>query len=576
MVNPNFPAFASAINFRIEKQIKDQELFLSTVTQEEIWDAYLNAFPEGSNPVFRERTSHDCNCCKQFIRSFGRTVTIKNGVKDSIWNVGNLPEPYATVAKALHELVVSKEVHHIWRTKERQYGSEKTRSMSVLYGLEVWNHFWGHVNATHHTRDVGTQIGGAVSSVGVFKRGMEELTLEAGKDVLDLINSNNLLRGEEFKKGIEGFIKLKKSYDLVEDKNAFLWENWKQLGARIRNTAIGSLLIDLSNGVLLNQAVGSYEVKVGGANYKRPKALITPRMVEMAQKELADSGLEGAIHRRFAKISDISVNNVLFVDAVDRKLMQGGLMDLLGDQVKVAEPKLGEPEKISADEFLRTVLPKSSKLSAMIRNSNQRNLVSLTAPQDPEQKLGLFKWDNDFAWSYEGNYADSVKERVKAAGGNINAAFRVSLSWFNKDDLDIHLIEPNGTEIYYVKRFSHQTGGTLDVDMNISAGNARRDAVENIAYKKIPPDGVYTVVVDNYNRREQIDVGCSIQVEFEGQIQNFHLDKAIGRGHEFLSISIKGSKLEAIRVLDKRITCAESSREIVGIVTGKQIGRAHV
>jgi hypothetical protein len=131
------------------------------------------------------------------------------------------------------------------------------------------------------------------------------------------------------------------------------------------------------------------------------------------------------------------------------------------------------------------------------------------------------------------------------------------------------LIEPNGTEIYFVKRFSHQTGGTLDVDMNISAGNARRDAVENIAYKKIPPDGVYTVVVDNYNRREQIDVGCSIQVEFEGQIQNFHLDKVIGRGHEFLSISIKGSKLEAIRVLDKRITCAESSREIWGIQTEK-------
>ena len=221
-------------------------------------------------------------------------------------------------------------------------------------------------------------------------------------------------------------------------------------------------------------------------------------------------------------------------------------MDLLGDQVKLAEPKLGEPEKISADEFLKSVLPKSSKLSAMVRNSNRRNLVSLTAPQDPQQELGLFKWDNDFAWSYEGNYADSVKERVKAAGGNINAVFRVSLSWFNKDDLDIHLKEPNGTEIYFGRRTSSQTGGTLDVDMNIGAANARRDAVENIAYKRIPPDGVYTVVVDNYNRREQIDIGCAIQVEFDGKIQNFHLNNAITSGHKFLSISIKGGKLEAI------------------------------
>ena len=44
---------------------------------------------------------------------------------------------------------------------------------------------------------------------------------------------------------------------------------------------------------------------------------------------------------------------------------------------------------------------------------------------------------------------DSIKARVKARGGAVDGDFRASLSWHNSDDLDLHLREPNGFEIYY-------------------------------------------------------------------------------------------------------------------------------
>ena len=46
-------------------------------------------------------------------------------------------------------------------------------------------------------------------------------------------------------------------------------------------------------------------------------------------------------------------------------------------------------------------------------------------------------------------FTSYIKEKVKNAGGNVNGVLRCSLSWFNYDDLDIHVKEPGGNHIYY-------------------------------------------------------------------------------------------------------------------------------
>ena len=58
-----FDQFAKAIRTKWE-QMKKREVFIIDAEKDTIWDVYLNSFPEGTNPIFRERTEHDCNCCK--------------------------------------------------------------------------------------------------------------------------------------------------------------------------------------------------------------------------------------------------------------------------------------------------------------------------------------------------------------------------------------------------------------------------------------------------------------------------------------------------------------------------------
>ena len=105
----------------------------------------------------------------------------------------------------------------------------------------------------------------------------------------------------------------------------FVRENLVDRNARFRNTAIGTLLVDRADGMDMEQAVKAFETKVAPMNSKRPTSVITQKLVEQAVQNLTDLGLGGAIYRRYAGLSDVSVNDVLFVDNDTRAKMKGGI-----------------------------------------------------------------------------------------------------------------------------------------------------------------------------------------------------------------------------------------------------------
>ena len=96
---------------------------------------------------------------------------------------------------------------------------------------------------------------------GVFERSLSELKLSAVETVIELIEDNNLYRGEEFLKTLQEFRRTMLEADNLspEVRTNYCWFNFKSPIAKIRNTAMGTLLIDLSNGVDLERAVKSYE-----------------------------------------------------------------------------------------------------------------------------------------------------------------------------------------------------------------------------------------------------------------------------------------------------------------------------
>jgi hypothetical protein len=557
-MSEHFPVFAAAVHARFTEMSKDE---IYVVDVEDIFPTYLAAFPVGTNEIFRERTEHDCSCCKNFVRNIGNVVEIRDdGSLGTIWDVDGLPEPYATVAAALAARVRQARIVSVFRTKMPTFGAEFTRELRDG-GTHTWHHFHGQVASRHRHREPATARSEIESAQAVLARGLNELKTEALHEVADLIDQNAIYRGAEFQARVAEFLALKDKFDQADpaQRAMLAWKNVNNHVARFRNTVIGTLVQDISEGVSTERAVRSFESKTAPTNYKRPTALITPKMIETAVATLRDLGLESAVDRRYAKISDVSVNNVLFVDNAARPKMRDGLEGILMEAVKPKPVKIDNATKIDMETFLREVVPQTTTLEVQVENRHLGNFMSLTAPVQ-ENTGRLFQWDNDFAWSYDGDVADSLKQRVKSAGGNVQADLRVSLGWFNFDDLDIHCHAPGHGHIYY----GHKAG-VLDVDMNVSPTS--RSAVENLAFNR-PRDGTYRIEVKNFTYRESIDTGFVLEVECNGETRVFTAAKSPRNGEQArcLDIEMRNGRIVDIKV-HAGIVEGSSAQEQWGVTT---------
>ena len=89
---------------------------------------------------------------------------------------------------------------------------------------------------------------------------------------------------------------------------------------------------------------------------------------------------------------------------------------------------------------------------------------------------------------------DSLREAYDACNGEVT----VTLAWQTTDDLDLHLVEPDGTVVYYNNRRS-SNGAELDIDMN-NRDNTSGTPIENICYRSSAPTGKYQVIVHFFRR----------------------------------------------------------------------------
>ena len=520
----NFKDFSVRVENQFNVMASDADVVLvrSNIDSDKIWEAYLNAYPAEFNEVFRERRTYDCNHCKNFIRRIGSVLAIKNGKLISVWDV-SVPGYFQQVADTLSQLVKEQPIGSYYLTTEKVAGH--LSNFDTIDPSIKWDHFFAKVPSKFVL--TGTEFGSKKSELdgnySVFAGGMQNLSLDAAETVLELINQGSLYRGEEHKEKVKTFIKSKKKYDSLNDKQKilFLWSEAYRLGfkARFKNEVIGTLVSDLSDGKELEAAVASFESKVAPQNYQRTSSLITPRMIKEAQDKIESLGLTSALERRFAKETDININDILF--RAKNKVSLNVFDELTADAI--SKPKeLKKIETISLDKFLTDIMPNAEKLEILFENKMKSNLFSLVAPVHNSAD-NLFAWKNNFSWAYNGDVTDAIKERVKSAGGAVEGDLRVSLSWHNADDLDLSCLLPNGKTIYYAHGERRKGGGELDLDMN---GLDRHDAVnpvENIIFrnKNDMMDGKYNFIVHQFSRRTNKNPGFSIQIEYDGVIQTF-------------------------------------------------------
>lgn len=556
----NFAPFQALIAAQVAA-FGDRPLFRTNMPADVLWAMYLRSFPAGTDPKFRVRTEHDCSCCRHFIRDLGGVVTIdpETGELTSIWGraaaapASELDPAYAAVARALDDAVRSRAVTGRALFRNALVGTP--RSLELIDGKpHRWEHFHAHVhsvNVVPPPTSIEALAGDLEAKRGLLVRGLQTITLQACQEVLDLIAQDSLLRGDQYRFAVEEFAKL-----LAQDAarapaarraQTTSWPMAVALPdavARIRNTAIGTLLVALSGGADIEVAVRAYETIVGGANYKRPKALATPAMMKRARDALVEAGLAGALERRYATMEDLTVDNALYIDRGPRNApaARSALDELVDSEVAYAAPgarALAGVVELDVDKFLADVLPGARMIELLFEPDHACNLVSLTAAADPSAP-GLFTWDNGFAWSYAGDFADAVRERVKDAGGNVTGALCIRLAWETRDDLDLSLAHPDAKTVtsFFNKRPFGPGVGQLDLDANVSAASATLTPAENIFFSAADDIrvGEYLIGVKTFAKRDN----ASPSTEFALTVEH------MGRAHHFAGQIPNGKRMATL------------------------------
>lgn len=584
-----FRDFVKAIQKNLQQMSKDSSrLFTVNVDTEELYNLYLDSFPAGTNEIYRERREYDCSCCRHFIRDIGNVASIKNGELHTIWGINPVSDDkYNVVAAALDAYVKQKAVSGVLLKKEKRIGTPENREMLPTGKINKYEHFFVDLPEICIFKEYyGHTLEGDLSQFrdvrNVFKRSLDEISKEAVDTVLELIAQNSLYKGAEWKKQLTEFKNYQKEYGKLTDeqKELWIWEKSIAAGAvigKIRNHSIGTLLVNISEGMDLDLAVRKYEQIVAPVNYKRPKAIFTKKMLEDAKKTITELGYMDSLQRRFATLDDITVNNILFSNKDAAKRITGAmdLFDEMEQDVAIDPKRFSKVEEISAEDFIKNVLPMAKELEVYLENKHIQNMVSLIAPEVAAAKT-MFKWNNGMSWAYTGNITDSdIKENVKAAGGSVTGIVRFSIQWNDgngKDnsDLDAHCLEPQGGDhIYFSHKISRYTGGELDIDITDPIYQCKSNggvAVENITYpsKERMKPGTYKFYVNQYSFRNS--QGFKAEVEVNGEIHSYEYNTPVRGNVDVAEVILDQSG--NFKLVDKLPgNCATISKDVWGIKT---------
>lgn len=576
----NFTELRNRLNANFNANIANKVLFQTDIDKDALWELYLSSFPEGTNPVYRKRREFDCSCCRHYIKEIGGAVYIDDDLTvHSIFEFDAESDVYQPVMDALAAYVTSRPIIGLYLSKTPSVGTDFSCEQDGK-NVNRWYHF--HTKLPQHMvftdRRYGTldtRLSQFRDTRNVFKRSLDEISVDAIATVKELIQSNTLYKGTEWAKPINDLLTEKRAYDALpaDKRELYTWLKATMVDnvlGRIRNHSIGVLLTDISEGMDLDKAVTRYEKIVAPANYKRPKAIFTKKMLEDAQKTVTELGYMDSLPRRFATLDDITVNNILFSNKDSAKRIYGSVFDQLKEAADVNPRQFSRVEEIGIEKFISDVLPGASEVEAFLENRHAPNMVSLIGPVNPKAP-SMFKWNNAFSWAYAGNMTDSdIKENVKNAGGRVDGDLRFSLQWNDvepdRNDLDAHCQEPTGGEhIYYSHKVSRRTGGNLDIDIINPARGV--PAVENITYpsraKMIPGDYLFLVHCFSHCGGRS---GFRAEIEFDGHVFNYDYNRVM-RQDEKVKVATVTLHKDGSFSIKEHLNSRHTSREMWGVRT---------
>lgn len=603
-----FKEFNSKIKEQFTKMCKTGKLFRANVSGDELWEQYLGSFEDSK--IFRdpESSEHNCNCCKNFIRRYGNIVAIIDSKLESMFTgLGDVGEYTASVNR-LNEMITSVSIQGVffetYETLNQKLNYESCNKNQDTYKLGIETNYkkytqeeadkFGVVNTEevyqfdHFCIDLPRQFvdfsGRSVESISafyrdkynVFLRAMLEIPRDTLQLVSDLIIQGSLLDGTAHHHAIADMIVYKSGFDDLRDSGddveMLLWGTTYGMDERLakfKNTLIGVLCSELAEGMELNKACLNWNKRVDPTNYHRAKAPITQKQINETQSFVEDNGYTESFNRKLATIDDIKASEILHMNSDGGSLNNVSIFDSVKPtSTRHKRANFDKIEEVSIDKFMKDILPSCTSMEAYLENRMEGNLVTLTTSKTEDSKP-IFKWDNNYSWTFNGNLAGKsyIKDAVAAEGGKVDGVLRFSLMWAEGDptddsDLDAHCKEPTG-HIHF-SRMNVSSGGNLDIDITRPvAQRNNKNVAENITWPSLDrmQDGKYEMIAHNFADRG--NKYFEAEIEFNGNIYNYRYDSKLSGYKTVAVVTLKNGEFS----IEHKMPEMNSTRTVWGLET---------
>ncbi len=585
-------------------------VYVVDIAGDEIYDTYLKVLgSEGVDTVFRDpnSTDHTCRTCSGIIRRYGKIVSINpdSGKLESIFDTENTPDDYKAVAAVLSELVTSKPIMDVFienvdgarkmqgysynaTTELHRIGVEKntkryTKEEAEMYGVvkpnetRQFHHFYVDIPNGYVSTGSDSKKAWFRDKRNVYARALKEIGVETLNLVEDLIAQGSLLDGDSHLHAVQAFKKEASLYAMCKDSETI--ENWfwtitydmSERDAKFRNTLIGVLCAEISEGMELEKACKNWNKRVDPANYHKATAPITQKQIEEAKKFVQENDYEPAFNRRFVTIDDIKASEIKFMDAGDGEIKEVSIFDnVKSSKTPITLKNTDKLKEVSIEDFLENIVPQSTGIQVYLDNKHQDNLVTMTKGND--EAKNIFKWDNNYSWTFNGNLAgkSQIKQAVKTAGGAVDGVLRFSIMWAKENgdnsDLDAHCRTSKGHHIYFSSKNDIGTSGVLDIDITKPKNQMPHGAVENITFplqERINGKS-FRFFVNQFSPRNS--QGFEAEIEYNGEIHHYVYDKSVQSDVDVCTVHIgKNGEVE----FDHKLESSSSSRQVWGVETKK-------
>ena len=555
------------------------KLFRSEATG--LWNTYLSAFPTKYRNVFRdpESTEHNCNNCHNFIRRYGNIVAIdESGNLMTLFDIAaeTNDEEYKASMVALRDTIrVSKIKDVFFETfaelnatnyeackkgqaqyklgiaeNHKKYNQEEADKFGKVdtETIYTFNHFSLNIPGEfvdQSGKSIESIMAGYRDKYQVFKRGMEEIPVDTLMLVRDLISQGSLLNGDSYVHDLSPLIDLMNSYANTSwDKDLWCWNTSFSLPERVakfRNTLLGTLCVELSQGEELNKACLNWNKRADPINYMKATAPITQKQIKEAQKFVEENGYADSFDRRLATIDDIKASEILHLNSGDGKVKTASVFDnVKATATRHKRAEFDKVEEVAIEKFMKDILPTATGLEVYVENRLQGNFCTLTKSVNDDSK-NIFKYTNNYSKTFNGNLAgkSELREAVVNRGGSVTGVFRFSHSWNklepNQSLMDLHVFMPgnshskikvhdsygSGRRVGWNFRTDSSSKGHQDVDYTEQAPTGYIP-VENITFPDLSlmPEGKYICKIHNWSFRKTGGRG-EAEIEFEGEVYQY-------------------------------------------------------